>query len=157
MIPVLVRVPVADTDVVRVEEEAELGVEGLVAVERGEEEERLEEPRGVGPVPLGGTHVGHRLHGLVLGGERERQPFGEVTGRTEPADQLLVVHRRQEVSHPRSFRTDRRSSGTTRAHRRRTTPRTYPEPLRRTPAGSPPPSTGGPASWEPAVGIEPTT
>src|SRR3954471_18327050 len=47
------RVTRADGLVVRVEEERVRRIEGCVAGERGAEKERLEEPSGVGPMPLG--------------------------------------------------------------------------------------------------------
>ena len=55
-------------------------------------------------MPLGRAHVGHRLDGLVLGRERGGQRLGEPPGGAEPIGQDLVVHGRQQVGHPRSFR-----------------------------------------------------
>src|SRR5262249_61616024 len=40
------------------------------------EQELLEEPRGVRPVPLRRTRVRHRLHDLVLGAKRRRAALG---------------------------------------------------------------------------------
>ena len=72
------RVPRTDRFVVRVEEVRVRGVERRVAGEPGREDERLEEPGGVGPVPLRRAHVGHRLHDLVFGGERRGERLGVV-------------------------------------------------------------------------------
>ena len=74
----------ADGLVVGVEQEPEALVVGRVL---GSEHERLEEPRRVGAVPLGGTGVGHRLHGLVLGAEWGGESLGERPHSTE-----LAVH-----------------------------------------------------------------
>ena len=81
--PVGPRVPGSDAFVVRVEQEPEVRVEDLVARQRGTEQERFEEPRRVCAVPLGGTHIGHRLHRLVLGGQRGGQSLGQTPGGVE--------------------------------------------------------------------------
>ena len=63
------RMPIPDRLVVRVED---VGVGIVVRVVAGgvlPEDERLEEPGHVGPMPLGRAHVGHRLHRLVLGAQ----------------------------------------------------------------------------------------
>ena len=59
-----------DRLVVRVEEVVERRIGTLVPRDVLLEEERLEEPGGVGPVPLRRAGLGHRLHDLVL--ERQR-------------------------------------------------------------------------------------
>ncbi len=79
---------VAEGVVVAVEEPAEVGVEGLVAGEEVGEDEGLEEPAGVGEVPLGGAGLGAGLDHEVFGGERrdEREgggADGPVTGEEE--------------------------------------------------------------------------
>ena len=67
------RLPVPDSVVVRVEQVAErIVVEAVAAVLR-REDEGLEEPGRVRPVPLRRARVGHRLHGLVFGRQRRRQ------------------------------------------------------------------------------------
>src|SRR5262249_62432016 len=50
------------------------------------EQELLEEPGGVCPVPLRRTRVRHRLHDLVLGAERRRTAFGLGTHGAKRAD-----------------------------------------------------------------------
>ena len=62
--------------VVRVEDVGVGVVEGAVAGGVLAEDERLEEPRHVGPVPLRRAHVGHRLDGLVLCAQDRGQPLG---------------------------------------------------------------------------------
>ena len=78
------RVLGTDPLVVGVEQGAVGGMDGHIALEVGFEEERLEEPRGVGPVPLGGAGVGHRLGRLVLGGEGIGQRLGQAADGGEP-------------------------------------------------------------------------
>jgi hypothetical protein len=87
-------VPGADGLVVRVEQVAEGLVERLVAGVVGLEDERLEEPGGVGPVPLRGADVGHRLDGLVLGTERRGQRLGEVAHGVVPGGEGVTRRRR---------------------------------------------------------------
>ena len=72
------RIAGTDALVVRVEEVPVGRVEGAVAGECRLEQERLEEPRRVGPVPLGRAHVGHGLDGLVLGRQGSGQRLGQV-------------------------------------------------------------------------------
>ncbi len=67
----------ADRLVVRVEQVGELLGERPVPAQVRPEHERLEEPGRMGTVPLGGRHVGHRLHRLVLGRQRRRERLGE--------------------------------------------------------------------------------
>ena len=67
--------------VVRVEQVAVGGVERAVARLVRREHERLEEPGGVGQVPLRGAGVGHRLHHLVFGTQRFGQRVGDRTHR----------------------------------------------------------------------------
>ena len=125
--PVGPGVPGTDGLVVGVEEEPEVRVEELVAGERGLEQEGLEEPGGVGPVPLGGAHVGHGLDRLVLGGQGAGQLLGQPPGVLEPPGQDRGNHRSQEIGHPSSFRFARGSSAPVRADRCSATARTYPE------------------------------
>ena len=61
---------VAEGVVVGVEEPVEVGVEVLVAGEEVAEDEGLEEPGGVGEVPLGGAGLRTGLHHQVFGRER---------------------------------------------------------------------------------------
>jgi hypothetical protein len=63
--------------VVGVEQIGVGGVEDLVTRGERPQDERFEEPGGVAAVPLGRGDVGHRLHGLVLRGERAGELFGE--------------------------------------------------------------------------------
>jgi len=79
--PIGTGVPLAHGLVVRVEQIAVGLLDRLMAVR--EEQERLEEPGGVGPVPLRGADVGHRLHDLVFGAQNRRQCLGLVTNRME--------------------------------------------------------------------------
>jgi hypothetical protein len=58
-----------DRLVVRVEEVRERGIERCVALDVRREEERLEEPGGVRPMPFRRAHVGHGLDDLVFFGE----------------------------------------------------------------------------------------
>src|ERR1039458_649378 len=77
--------------VVRVEDVGERVVERAVAAVVLPEDERLEEPRDVCPVPLRRAHVGHGLHRLILGAEDGREPFG---GGPNPGEGLREVGRR---------------------------------------------------------------
>ena len=61
---------VAEGVVVAVEEPVEVGVEGFVGGDELAENEGLEEPAGVGEVPLDGTGLGTGLHHEVFRGER---------------------------------------------------------------------------------------
>src|SRR4029453_12932649 len=63
------RVTRSGRDVVRVEEIGELRVENAIAGEMRDQEELLEEPGCVRPVPLGRARIRHRLHHLVLGAQ----------------------------------------------------------------------------------------
>ena len=72
-------VPGAFALVVGVEEELEFGVERLVAVKEFQQEERLEEPRDVGPMPFRRADVFHRLDLLVFWGERRCEVLGETS------------------------------------------------------------------------------
>ena len=65
--------------VVRVEEERVGRVVELVPRQVGHEEKRLEEPRRVREMPLGGTHVGHRLHDLIFRRESSGQIAAALT------------------------------------------------------------------------------
>src|SRR5690348_2330604 len=60
----------AELLVIRVEEEAELGIESGVIGHVGPENERLEEPRGMREVPLCRTRLRHGLHHLIFRRER---------------------------------------------------------------------------------------
>ena len=75
--PFRARMTRADLLVVRVEEVGVRGIGRHVAGEMGGEDERLEEPGGVRPVPFRRAHVGHRLHDLILGCEGCGERFGE--------------------------------------------------------------------------------
>ena len=79
--PLRPRLTFADRLVVAVEQVAERLVEHLVGNRIGQHE-LLEEPSGVGPVPLGRTGVGHRLHDLVLGAQSSGQGLGVSAHRT---------------------------------------------------------------------------
>ena len=82
--------PRAHPFVVRVEEEPVTRVDRPVAGGEGSQHEGLEEPGRVREVPLGGAGVGHRLHQLVLAGERRRQ------GHRAGADGRVVVEEAHE-------------------------------------------------------------
>src|ERR1700678_1328828 len=66
----------SDGLVVRVEDVREGVVERAVPGGVLAEDERLEEPRYVGPVPFRGAHVGHRLDCLILGAQDGGQALG---------------------------------------------------------------------------------
>ena len=100
--PVVPRIPGAHALVVGVEQVAEVGMEGSVPVETGDEQEGLEEPGGVGPVPLGRAHVGHGLDGLVLGRQGGGERLGERPGGEEPVGDRQVAHGHQQIRHTRS-------------------------------------------------------
>ena len=70
----------ADAVVIGVEQEAVVFVPGRDTA--GPQQELLEEPGGVGPMPFGGAGVGHRLHLLVLGRQQRRQGLGPPTHAT---------------------------------------------------------------------------
>src|SRR4051794_27913788 len=72
------RMPWADGFVVRIEQVAERLVVEVVST-GWSENELLEEPRRMGPVPLRRARVGHRLRSLILGGESRRQDLGHLT------------------------------------------------------------------------------
>jgi hypothetical protein len=61
------RMPSTDGLVVRVEDIGVRTVECVVTGAVLSQDEGLEEPRDVGPVPLRGAHVGHGLDRLILG------------------------------------------------------------------------------------------
>ena len=90
-----------DPLVVGVEEVGVGGVEGAVPGQLGLEQERLEEPRRVGPVPLGRAHVGHRLDRLVLGGQRSGRALSVVsrTSRYRDANRVELVSGRAQIAH----------------------------------------------------------
>ncbi len=77
------RVPRPDRFVVGVEEvrvrRIERRVAAALAFGVGREQEGLEEPRGVRPMPFRRTHIRHRLDHLVLVGERRGELVGEVS------------------------------------------------------------------------------
>src|SRR5687767_15302436 len=68
--------PGADRVVIGVEQHAVFGIEGLAPRLVRLEDERLEEPRRVGEVPLDGARIGHRLHHTVFGGEARGERDG---------------------------------------------------------------------------------
>ncbi len=70
------RMPGTGGHIVGIEQVAEAGVEDRVARQMRQQQELLEEPGGMRPMPLGGAGIGHRLHDLVLGAERRRASFG---------------------------------------------------------------------------------
>ncbi len=67
---------VADGAVVGVEEPAEVGVEGLITGDELGEDEGLEEPGGVGEMPLDRRGLGAGLHHHVFGSERAAETHG---------------------------------------------------------------------------------
>src|SRR5215210_5660266 len=73
----------AGRHVIRVEEVGEARIERLVAGTVGTEQELLEEPGGVGAVPLGRARVRHGLDDLVLRRERRRAALGLVPDRAK--------------------------------------------------------------------------
>ena len=70
------RVARASRHIVRIEEIGELRIEDAVAGKMRHEEELLEEPGRVRPVPLGRARIRHRLHHLVLGAQRSGAALG---------------------------------------------------------------------------------
>ena len=90
----------ADRFVVGVEEEPVGRVERAVADLMGAEQERLEEPTGVGPVPFGRADVGHRLDRLILWREGCGQLLGERPDGLEPHGEVLVLGSAQQIGHP---------------------------------------------------------
>ena len=70
------RMPRTGRDIVGVEQIGEAFVEDAIAWEMRRKQELLEEPSGMRAVPFGRARIGHRLHDLILGGERGRTTFG---------------------------------------------------------------------------------
>ena len=70
------RVTRAGSDVIRVEEIGEALIEDAIPRKVRNEQELLQEPAGMRAVPFGRARIGHRLHHLVLGGERRGAAFG---------------------------------------------------------------------------------
>jgi hypothetical protein len=93
------RVARAGGDVIGIEQIGELRVERPVAGKLRDQQELLEEPGGMRPVPLGGARIGHRLHHLVFGTKRRRTPLGlrahGAKGRAP--DRPRIVRRRRDV------------------------------------------------------------
>ena len=87
--------------VVRVEDVGVRIVEGAVAGRVLAEDEGLEEPGHVGPVPLRRAHVGHGLDGLVLGAQDGGQPLG---GGPNPAVGAREVGRQFPTGHLHKIR-----------------------------------------------------
>src|SRR3954449_10565895 len=83
--------------VVRIEEVAERRVVDVVST-GWSENELLEEPRRMGPVPLRRARVGHRLRSLILGGESRRQDLGHLTDSANLRVQVEPGRRQQHLS-----------------------------------------------------------
>ena len=73
------RMPLAHALVIGIEQISESRIEGLVARQVRREDESLEEPGDVSQMPLGGTHVRHRLDLLVLRRKRRGQGLAQST------------------------------------------------------------------------------
>ena len=78
--------------VIRIEEERVARIDRVES--RRREDERLEEPGGVGAVPLGRARVGHRLELLIFGRQRGGEPLG-----TRPS---LGEQRRETIARART-------------------------------------------------------
>ncbi len=76
-------------DVIGVEQEGEVGVEGLVAGAVLAEQELLEEPGGVGAVPFGRAGIRHRLDQLILGRQGGGPALGLVADGQKGLHQIL--------------------------------------------------------------------
>jgi hypothetical protein len=90
----------AGRHVIRIEQIAEACVEDAVAGKMRQQQELLEEPGRVRPVPFGGAGVGHRLHDLILGAERRRARLGLGAHRAKglvPSAPRIVRSRREPV------------------------------------------------------------
>ena len=94
-------VPGADSLVVRVEDVRVRIVEHVVTAGVLSEQERLEEPRDMGAVPLRRADVGHRLDGLVLRAQDGCQTFGQGA---HPAVVLQEFRRRSSTALLHLFR-----------------------------------------------------
>ena len=70
------RMPRPGRDIVGVEQIGELLVEDAVARQMRQQQELLEEPGRMRPMPFGRTGVRHRLDDLILVGKRRRAPLG---------------------------------------------------------------------------------
>ena len=70
-------VPIAERLVVRVEDVGEGVVVGAVGLGVRPQDEGLEEPGDMGPMPFRGADVRHRLHRLVLGAQGGGQALGQ--------------------------------------------------------------------------------
>ncbi len=83
----------AGGDIIGVEEISEPLIEDAIAGQARTQQELLQEPGGMRAMPLGRTGIGHRLHHLVLGGERCCAAFGFRANDAEgvpPADARIV-------------------------------------------------------------------
>ena len=82
--------PLADRVVIRVEQEVVLGEARPIIGQGGREDEGLEEPGGVGQMPLDRAGVGHRLDDEILGLERLGQESRSGAGRpgTRPGGRM---------------------------------------------------------------------
>ena len=69
-------VPGTCGDIIGIEQEGVVGVEGLVALTVLAEQELLEEPGGMGAMPFGRAGVRHRLDQLVLGAQGSGPALG---------------------------------------------------------------------------------
>lgn len=78
------RVPFPDGDVIGIEEDPEMRIEGTIARRMRLEQERLEEPGRVGQVPLDRARIRHRLERAILRREPGRQRPGGVADALEP-------------------------------------------------------------------------
>ena len=79
----------AGADVIGIEQEGVVGVEDLIALAMLAEQELLEEPGGMGAVPLRRAGVRHRLDQLVLGAQRRGPALGLVPDGQIGFDQSL--------------------------------------------------------------------
>src|SRR5689334_2939761 len=69
-------VPGTGADIIRVEQKRVVGVERLIALAVLAEQELLEEPGGMGAMPLGRAGVRHRLDQLVFGAQGSGPALG---------------------------------------------------------------------------------
>ncbi len=82
-------VPGTGADVIGIEQEGVIGVEGLVALAVLAEQELLEEPGGMGAMPFGRAGVRHRLDQLVLGAQGSGPALGLAADRQIGFHQIL--------------------------------------------------------------------
>jgi hypothetical protein len=95
--------PLAERLVVGVEEILIVGIEGTIAGGEARQDEGLEEPGGVGEMPLRRAGERHRLDLLVLGAQRRGQRLGGRShGRVERRD--FSADGARDLGHVRSSR-----------------------------------------------------